>query len=271
LQTLSKNKKVKAKSRIDRLVRSAMNDANNRWAATRALAAGIIAVTLSSGCEKFEGREVMATALSVRGHAVAGEGEQTKPSRSIAFGSLIATGDQIRTSPDTVVALSLVPGIFIEAGSEANLEIERLRVVKHGDAMFDAMRFRFAVVRLKNGVIRASLPEIGPGRCEIEVRTKQGTVIARPGAIFSLRAAAEILRVICIRGETTWRDNRDSSSEQIPAGYFRDYTSGRAGHLLAALEDPEVEGEVVAALDAAINLESLELLARNAPAPWRHR
>lgn len=248
-----------------------MNKANDRRAATRALAAGIIALTLISGCEKFDGREVMATVLSVRGKVVAGGGEQTRASGSITVGSRIATGDQIQTSPDTVVAFSLVPGIFIEAESETDLEIERLRVVKHGDAMVDAMRFRFAVVRLKNGVIRASLPEVGSGRCEFEVQTKQGTVIARPGAIFSLRADTEILRVICIRGETRWQDSHDSSSNQIPAGYFRDYTSGRAGNLLAALEDPQVEGEVVAALDTAINLESLELLARNAPAPWRHR
>src|SRR6202022_4067996 len=101
---------------------------------------------LSSGGEKFDGREVMATVLSVRGNAVAGGGEQIRPPHSITVGSAIAPGGQIRTSSDTAVALSLVPGIFIEAGSQTDLEIERLRVVKHGDAMVDAMRLRFAVV-----------------------------------------------------------------------------------------------------------------------------
>src|ERR1700737_4758974 len=57
LQTSSENRKVKAKSRVKRLVRRAMNEANDRRAATRALAAGIIAITLSSGGGKFDGRE----------------------------------------------------------------------------------------------------------------------------------------------------------------------------------------------------------------------
>lgn len=248
-----------------------MNEANYHQAATRALAAGVIAVTLS-GCEKFDGREVMATVLSVRGNAVAGGGKQiNKRSRPITVGLSIPVGNQIQTSRDTIIALSLIPGILIEVEGETDVGIERLRVAKHGDAMVDAMRSRFAVVRLKNGVIRASLPEVGSRQCEFEVQTKQGTVSARRGAIFSLRANAEILRVICIHGETSWRDGGDGPANQIPGGYFRDYTSGRTGNLLAALEDPEVEGEAVAALDTASFLESLQLLARNAPAPWRHR
>ncbi|MEY2540953.1 MAG: hypothetical protein QOI22_555 [Verrucomicrobiota bacterium] len=249
-----------------------MNQANDRRVATPVLAAGIIAITLVSGCEKFEAREVMATVFFARGNAVAGDGQQiSKKSHPIAVGSSIPVGNQIQTSRDTVVALSLIPGISIEVESETDLGIEHLRIAKDGDAMVDAMRSGFALIRLKNGVIRASLLQMGSSRCEFQVQTKQGTVIARPGAIFSLRADAETLRVICLRGETSWRDSHDSSFHQIPAGYYRDYTSGRAGSLLIALEDPRVAEEAVAALDTASFLESLELLARNAPAPWRHR
>jgi hypothetical protein len=249
-----------------------MNQANDRRTATPALAAGIIAIALLSGCVRFEAREVMATVLFARGNAVARSGPQIgKQSHPIAVGSLIPSGNQIQTSRDAVVALSLIPGVSIEVEGETDLAVERLRVAKDGDAMVDAMRARVAIIRLKNGVIRASLRQMESSRSDFEVQTKQGTIVARPGAIFSVRADAEILRVICLRGETGLRDSHDNSFHQIPAGYYRDYTSDRNGNLLAALEDPQVEEEAAAGLATASFLERLELLARNAPAPWRRR
>lgn len=214
----------------------------------------------------------MATVLVATGESFGGDGKQfTKHSRPVIAGSSIASGDLIRTSRNAAAALSLVPGVFIEAGGETDLSIERLRVVKHGSAMVNAMKSRTAVVRLGNGVVRASLRELGSGRCELEVKTKQGTVLARSGAIFSARANAEFVRVICIRGETSWEDLQGVAGDLIPAGYFRDYIPGGVNTLRAASEDAEVEGEVVSALDTANYLESVALQARNAPFPWRHR
>lgn len=251
-------------------VRKNAND--NRRGTTRKLAAGLIALALIAGWAELSGDEVKATVLSVRGELVLNDRRQiASRSRVIKAESTIAIGDEIRTSLDSVGAISLVPGIFIEAGDETEMEIVSLRVGKEGNAMVHAMKSRFASVKLKKGLIRASLRQFGSGVCQFEVQTSLGTVIAGPGAIFSVRVAPETVRVICVRGETGWTDLEGSSANPTPAGYFRDYGSRRANHFRAASEEPQVEAEILAALDAAAHLDKVALRARYAPVSWRHR
>lgn len=249
-----------------------MNDSSKYRRTLVALAATGSLLLIFTGCGKNDGREVQGNVMSVRGAVTIESGKESgNHPQSMTIASKLSVGDRLETSPDAMVSLMLIPGIFVEVGASAEIVIGELRVQKQGDAMVDPIKSRLATVQLNRGVIRASLPDIGSGRCELNVRTSFGTLLAQRGALVSMQLTNEAVRVICVDGEAEWSSGRGGPTDKIPEGYFRDYrrhegSGNEKPQFRPVSEDAEAQADVAATIEAAAAFDDFVLRARNAPA-----
>ena len=251
-----------------------MNDSSKyRRRTLLAVAAPVGLLLIFSGCGRDGGREVQGNVISVRGTVTIDSGKESgSHPQSVTTASKLSVGDRLKTSPDAMASLLLIPGIFVEIGPSAEIVIGELRVQKLGDAMVDAIKSRLATLQLNHGVIRASLPDIGSGRCELNVQTGFGTLLAQRGALISMQLTSEAVRVICVDGEVRWSNARGGPVDKIPEGYFRDYrrhdgSGNEKPRLRSVSEDAEAQADVAATLETAAAFDDFVLRARNAPAP----
>jgi hypothetical protein len=250
-----------------------MNDSSKYRRTLLALAAAVGLLLILSGCDKNGGREVQGNVISIRGAVAIESGKESGGHpHSVAIASKLSVGDRLETSPDAMASLLLIPGIFVDVGASAEIVIKELRVEKRGDAMVDAIKSRLATLQLNHGVIRASLPDIGSGRCELNVQTGFGTLLAQRGALASVRLMNETVRVVCVDGEVEWSSAHGGPVDKIPQGYFRDYRGHDGGgneepRLRSVSEDAEAQADVAATLETAAAFDDFVLRARSAPAP----
>jgi hypothetical protein len=236
------------------------------------LAAAVSLLLIFTGCGKNGGREVQGNVISLRGTATIDSGKESRSHpQSMTIASKLSVGDRLETSPDAMVSLMLIPGIFVEVGANAEIAIGELRVQKRGDAMVDAIKSRLATLQLNHGAIRASLPNIGSGRCELNVQTSLGTLLAQRGALVSVQLMSDAVRVTSVDGEVEWSSALGGPVDKIPEGYFRDYRRHDASgnekpQLKPVSEDAEAQADVASALETAAALDDFVLRARNAPA-----
>ena len=240
----------------------------------RALAVSMSLPLIFSGCGKPGDRAVLANVIFIRGNVVFDNGkERGRHSQLVTTATKLSAGDRLETLPDAAAALSLIPGIFIQIGGGTEIVIEELRVWKRGDAMVNAMRSRVAALRINRGVIRASLPNVGSGQCELNVQTDLGTLVAQRGALVSVRLTNERVRVVSVDGEVHWRSAGDRHVNDIPEGYFQDYARNVVSsdnlkpEPSPVSDDAGAQNDVAAALETAAAFEEFILRVRNAPAP----
>src|SRR5260370_29479000 len=234
-----------------------MNDSSKYRRRLLALTA-VSLIPILSGCDKNGGREVQGNVLFLRGTVTLESGkESTRGPQSPSTESKLSVGDQIETSPGASAALMLIPGIFVEAEAETEIVIGELRVEKQGDAMVNAMKSRLATLHQNRGVIYASLPDIGLGRCELNVQTDLGTLVAQRGTIVAARLTSEAVRVICVDGEVRWSGAAGGRVDEISQGYFRDYRRQNVldgnfeQELTPVAEDAGAQNDVAIALETA--------------------
>ncbi len=249
-----------------------MNDSSKYRRRLLALTAAVSLLPTLSGCSKNGGREVQGNVISIRGTVTIDSGKESgSHPQSVTIASKLSVGDRLETSPDAMTSLLLIPGIFVEVGPSAEIVIGELRVEKQGDAMVDAIKSRLATLQLNHGLIHASLPDIGSGRCELNVQTGFGTLLAQRGALVSMQLTSEAVRVICVDGEVEWSSAHGGPVDKIPEGYFREYRGHDGGgneepRLRPVSEDAGAQADVAAALEAAAAFDNFVLRARNAPA-----
>jgi len=249
-----------------------MNDSSKYRRTLLALTAAVSLLPILSGCGKNGGREVKGNVISIRGAVTIDSGKESgSHPQSVTIASKLSLGDRLETSPGAMAALLLIPGIFIEAGAETEIVIGELRVEKRGDAMVNAMTSRLATLHQNRGVIYASLPDIGSGRCELNVQTDLGTLVARRGTIVAVRLTSDAVRVICADGEVQWSGARGGRVDEISQGYFQDYRRHDVSNgdfkreLTPVTEDAGAQNDVATALDVAAAFDEFALRARNAP------
>ena len=254
-------------------IESAKNLNTSKYRRTILALAAVGLLLILSGCGKNGAEKVQGNLLFLRGSVTFDSGkESTHHPQPLTIGSTISVGNRLQTSPDAMAALSLIPGIFIQAGEETEIVIEKLRVQKRGDAMVNAMKSRLAAFHLNRGVIYASLPNIGSGICELKVQTDLGTLIAQRGAIVSMRLMNETVRVVCVDGEVEWNSADGGAPEKIPEGYFHDYrrydvSSGNfKSELTSVTENAGAQNDAAIALETAAAFDEFALRVRNAPA-----
>jgi hypothetical protein len=251
-----------------------MDDSSKYRRTLLALAAAVGLLLILSGCGRGGGREVQGNVISVRGAVtIDREKEGSSHPQSVTIASKLSVGDRIETSPNSVASLLLIPGIFVQLGAGTEMVIGELRVQKQGDAMVNAMRSRLATLRINRGVVRASLPDVGSGECELKVQTDAGTLIAQRGALVSVRLTNGAVRVVCVDGEVHWRSASGGRVDEIPEGYFQDYARNAVSsdnfkpEPTPVSDDAGAQNDVATALDAAAAFEEFILRVRNAPAP----
>jgi hypothetical protein len=251
-----------------------MHDSSQFRRTILALTAGVNLLLIFSGCDKTGGREVLGNVLSLRGTVTLDSGKKNaRDPQTVTTASKLSVGDRLETSPNAMIAVSLIPGIFVEVGAETEVVIAELRVRKRGDAMVDAMTSRLATLHLNHGVIYASLPSVGSGRCELNVQTDLGTLVAQGGALVSVRLTSETVRVMCVDGEVKWSRATDGRMDEIPPGYFQDYRRNDVpdGNLTPELapvsENAGAQSDVAATLETAAAFDDFAMRVRNASPP----
>ena len=251
-----------------------MNDSSKYQRTSLALAAAVSLLLIFSGCGRDGGHEVQGNVISVRGTVTIDSGKESgSHPQPLTIGSKLSVGDRLETSPNSAASLLLIPGIFVQLGAGTEMVIGELRVQKQGDAMVNAMRSRLATLRINRGVVRASLPDVGSGECELKVQTDAGTLIAQRGALVSVRLANGAVHVVCVDGEVHWRSAGGGRVDEIPEGYFQDYAPNAVSsdnfksEPTPVSDDAGAQNDVATALDAAAAFEEFILRVRNAPAP----
>jgi hypothetical protein len=249
-----------------------MNDSSKYRRMLRALATGMSLPLIFTGCGKSGDRAVLANVIFVQGKAIFDNGkERARHSQAVTIASKLAAGDRLETLPDAAAAVSVIPGIFVQMGGRTEIVIGELRVEKRGDAMVNAMKSRLATIRINRGVLRASLPDVGSGQCELKVQTDAGTVVAERGAVVSVRLMNERVRVVCVDGEVHWRSASGGRVDEIPEGYFQDYARNAVSsdnfkpEPTPVSDDGGAQNDVATALDAAAGFDEFILRIRNAP------
>jgi hypothetical protein len=239
-----------------------------------ALAAGTSFLLIFSGCGKNGGREVQGNVISIQGAVTIDSGKESgSHPQPLTIGSKLSVDDRLETSPAAVASLLLIPGIFLQIGAGTEMVIKELRVQKQGDAMLNAMKSRMATLHLNRGVIYASLPSVGSGRCELTVQTGIGTLVAQRGALVSMRLTSETVRVICVDGEVRWSSASGGRVDEISQGYFGDYRRQDVPNgdlnteLTPITEDAGAQNDVAIALETAGAFDEFVLRACNAPPP----
>jgi hypothetical protein len=227
----------------------------------------VLLAFLLSACGRNDGEPVLGFVFQVEGTAVFNPIAQPDRSRALSAGSQFSTREELRLLAESSAALCLTPGIYLHCFGPGRVEIGELRVSKDGDETGNSMNMRRALVRLGEGRFHFFLPRAGSARAELKIETDAGTIIANPGALFSVAHNGEAIRVLCVRGVLSWNlAPRDPIS--IVAGF---YCERKLAAVLPASENADAQGEVIAALDSAETLSELETKLRNAPAPWRKK
>jgi hypothetical protein len=251
-----------------------MNDSSRYRRTLLGIAAVVSMLVIFTGCDKNGGREVQGNVISIRGTVTIDSGKESgSHPRSATIAAKLFLGDRLETSPGAMAAFLLIPGIFIEAGAETEIMIGELRVEKRGDAMVNAMTSRLATLHQNRGVIYASLPDIGSGRCQLNVQTDLGTLVAQRGTIVAVRLTSDAVRVICADGEVRWSDARGGRVDEIFQGYFQDYRRHDVSNgdfkraLTPVTEDVGAQNDVATALDVAAAFDGFALRVRNTPPP----
>src|SRR5260370_33032435 len=118
-----------------------MNDSSKLRRTVLGVVAAVGLLLLFAGCGKNGGWEVQGNVISVPGTVTIKSGKEggSHP-QSVTIASKLSVGDRLETSPDAMVSLMLIPGIFVEVGPSTEIVIGELRVQKPGDAMVDAIK-----------------------------------------------------------------------------------------------------------------------------------
>jgi hypothetical protein len=231
------------------------------------LTAAITGIAVTA-CQHSDSYNVLASVFQVEGNTILYHG---KTKLVLSLNSRLAAGDKIDTGDNGTVAISLIPGFFIQAQPRTVFTIEELMLRKDGNETADPIKMRSAAVTLEHGKIRAFLPRGTDGRCRFRIATRAGTLEAKRDNVFSLQRNGDVGRIICVHGKAIWREKLEGSGMSIQGGDYLDTGPGskimtKPTHIS---DNGEVEEEMEASIGTAGLLEELETRARNAPAPWR--
>jgi hypothetical protein len=232
--------------------------------ARRSLGFLVCAFALTS-CGDGVSRQAEAVVFSVDGTAT--RKAENRARQAITAGSQLSTGDVVETENSARLRLSLLPGLLAEIGENSELQIEKIRVAKDGNAMMDAMRAREVHLRIVRGSLVAVVENNRQGIGTFSVDTPFGVMTAMAGTLLKIDVSDQRGRIICLRGSLQMQA-AGGGQTILEAGFFADWPSG-GGIAKAADEDVEAQSDVVAAFESQRELLALENRTRFAPAPWR--
>lgn len=207
-----------------------------------------------SGCWEGVTRETLATVLSVEGSAtISMDGGQTFS--PLLPGAHAGKRNLIQTSASSRVSIALLPNILLQLEPDTGLEIGRIAMTKDGNETGDAIRGRYARVKLLGGRIVAS-HVWGEANAEFSVASSQGELVAKSNCLFSLQSDEHATRLTCVSGTVRFRPHDGAASTTVRGGFLGEWPSPTPG-LIAAETDARGQEDLQEALEVEQKLRRL--------------
>jgi hypothetical protein len=188
------------------------------------------------GCWKGISREVLATALSVRGPVT----YASKGARALHIlepGVRLGAGCSVQVGDNAEVDLMLLPGILVRASRNSDMAIVESKLIKDGDETGGGVRGRAALIRLKQGKATLSYEQPEGTSGSLAVVAGRVTIKAKQDSLFSIETDTSHTRVICVRGQIDASDAAGKSS-LIRAGWLQNWGANYPESNLVRADSP---------------------------------
>jgi hypothetical protein len=207
-------------------------------------------------------RETLATVLSAEGAATINldGGQNFSP---LLSGAHPGKGSLIQTSSSSRASIALLPNILLQLEPDTRLEIVRIAMTKDGNETGEAMRGRFARVKLLRGRMIAS-HVWGEANAEFTIATSRGELIAKSNCLFSLQSDEHVTRLVCASGTVDFRPGDGSPGVAVAPGFIGEW-SAISSRLVPAESEARGQKELEEALAAEQNLRALSARIPRAP------
>jgi hypothetical protein len=161
----------------------------------------------------------------------------------------------IQTSASSRVAIALLPSILLQLDHDTRLEITRISVAKDGNETGDAMRGRYATVRLLAGRMFVS-HSWGQANAAFTVTTARGNLFTGSNSLFCVEADENKTRVTCATGTVVFRPRDGGAETRVWPGFFGEWPSQKSS-VVAAETDARGQEDLQATMAIEQRLKGL--------------
>lgn len=207
-------------------------------------------------------RETLATVLSVEG-AVTTSTDGGRTFSPLQPGVQPGKGSVIQTSPSSRASIALLPNILLRLEAETRLEIVRIAMTKDGNETGEAIRGRYATVKLLGGRMVAS-HNWGEANAEFTIATSHGDLVARSNCLFCLQADEHTTRLTCASGRVSFRPGNGSAVVAVAPGFIGEW-SANSSRLIPAESEARGQKDLEEALATEQKLRALSARIPHAP------
>lgn len=207
-------------------------------------------------------RETLATVLSVEGAATISldGGMSFSP---LLPGAHSGKRSLIRTSASSRASIALLPNILLELDPDTRLEIVRLAMTKDGNETGEAIRGRYATVKLLSGRLVAS-HNWGEANAEFTIVTSRGDLVARSNCLFCLQSDEHATRLTCVSGRVDFRPGNGAAVVAVAPGFIGEW-SANSSSVTAAESEARGQKDLEETLASEQKLRALSARISHAP------
>jgi hypothetical protein len=239
------------------------NLARRRDSFHRQIARLVFVILTLAGCHDTPGSRILAEIQESAGNTFL-LGPSGEPASRILLrpGATISTGHTIETDRGATATISLMPALLLRLNPESSVSIQKLLLVKRGNALEYPMKSRQARLRLISGSFSASTPPI-IAHVDFEISTPAGTAIAPALTVFSVGLDGEKVRAVVAQGQLRFRSKNGELGETVTERQFAEWNA-TSGAVITTPRDVEIDQRAVQGLrDAAeFGRRAAELTAR---------
>jgi hypothetical protein len=172
-------------------------------------------------------------------------------------------GSVIQTSSSSHASIALLPNIHLQLEPDTRLEIARIAMTKDGNETGDAMRGRYARVKLLSGRLVAS-HNWGEANAEFSIATSQGDLVARSNCLFTLQSDEHAVRLTCASGRVDFRPGNGAAVVAVAPGFIAEWAANSSS-LTPAESEARGQKDLEEALAIEQNLRVLSARISHAP------
>ncbi len=180
---------------------------------------GIAVLIGTTGCDYVATKGLLGRLIDARGAVVQSSAANGAAATPAAAGTNVQRGDTIRTAAGGSATICLLPGLFLQLNADTIVQLEELKLVKSGDDFNYAVASREARVRLLQGSLTATTPQIVT-YVDLQIVTASGSVELPAFATVVVEAAPNFTRGTVARGEVMFRSDPAADGVLVTAGQY---------------------------------------------------
>jgi hypothetical protein len=159
----------------------------------------------------------------VEGTAVISPGVRGQSS-PLLRGTHPGRGAVIQTSASSRAAVEILPNILVQLDHDTGIEIVRIAITKDGNETGQAIRGRYATVRLVAGRVFVS-HTWGEASSGFTVMTPHGELVTTSNSLYCLEADEHKTRLTCASGTVRFQPRDGSAAIAIRGGFLGEWPS----------------------------------------------